>query len=323
MYQSQVLQDYLESIALLKAAGRPFPKDWRERLEAMVVYLDATCHPDGLPALFGDTSISCMPRKEQLVKLARELGIEPEFLAGCAGHEFPDSSYVMARNLRCGNCLILDSGAEGNALEAAHYHCQFFSYEMSLGGRRVVTDTGVLSYETGPDRALDRSSWAHNTISWKNREPAEIWSAFRLARRGQILRREVEFPATGALRFKGRMKGFYPGVARGCWERELGWMPEGRLEIVDTWLAPRSAGNIVSRIHFAPRLRLLHEGSGSWGIYADTGPKIALLQVYQGTAGLIKTPYHPSFGVSHERVCIEITLVKNSARYQILAALSR
>ncbi len=323
MYQAQVLLDYLESIALLKAAGRPFPKDWHKRLEAMVVYLDAICHPDGLPALFGDTSISCIPPKERLVKLARDLGIKTEFLDGCASHEFPDSSYVIARDLRRGNYLILDSGAQGNAIESAHYHCQFFSYELSLAGRRVVTDTGVSSYEIGPERTLNRSSWAHNTVSWKNREPAEIWGAFRLARRAQILCREVECAAAGALRFKGRMKGFYPGATRGCWEREVGWMPEGRLEIVDTWLAPKAIGNIVSRIHFAPGLRLSDEGGGNWGIYADTGPRISSLQVSQGTATLTRTPYHPSFGESHDRDCIEITLVKNSARYRILSALSQ
>jgi len=322
MYHAQVLLDYLESIALLEAGGRPCPKDWHDRLETMAVYLDAICHPDGLPALFGDTSISCTPPKERLAKLARELDMEPDFLDGCVSHEFPDSSYVMARDLRRGNYLILDSGAEGNAIEAAHYHCQSFSYELSLGGRRVVTDTGISSYEIGPERTLNRSSWSHNTVSWKDRELAEIWGAFRLARLAQILGREVECTTPGALRFKGRMRGFYPGANRGSWEREVDWTPEGRLQIVDTWLAPRAAESIVSRIHFAPGLRLCDESGGNYGVYLDTGPRIAMLQVGQGTATRTKTSYHPSFGESQERDCIEIALVKNSARYQIMSALS-
>lgn len=318
MYQAQVLLDYLESAALLRAAGRPVPNEWHQRLQAMVVYLDALHHPDGLPTLLGDTSISCLPPNEQLRKLAHELGVKPALLAGCGSHEFPDSAYVMARDLQRGNYLILDSGAKGDALEAAHHHCQLFSYELSLGGRRVVTDTGTLTYEAGPDRAYCRGSAAHNSVSWAGREQSEIWGAFRLARRARILHREVSCTSNGALRFEGRMKGFYPGRARGYWERKIDWKPDGRLDVSDTWLGPNLAQGVVSRVHFAPGLRLTDVGNGKWSVsLLNQGARIAFLQVRQGTGALKRTPYHPSFGERYERDCLEVALVKNFARYQI------
>jgi hypothetical protein len=318
MYQAQVLLDYLESVALLRAAGRPVPNDWHQRLQAMVVYLDALHHPDGLPTLLGDTSISCVPPNNLLRMLARELGVKPALLAGCASQEFADSAYVMARNLRRGNYLILDSGAKGDAIEAAHHHCQLFSYELSLGGRRVVTDTGTLTYEAGPDRAYCRGSAAHNSVSWTGREQSEIWGAFRLARRARMLHREVSCISNGALRFEGRMKGFYPGRARGYWKRKIDWQPDGRLDVSDTWLSPKLTQGVVSRVHFAPGLRLANDGDGKWIVsLLNQGDEIALLQVCQGTGAVKRTPYYPSFGERYERDCLEIALVKNIAQYQI------
>jgi hypothetical protein len=113
------------------------------------------------------------------------------------------------------------------------------------------------------------------------------------------------------------MRGFYPGRERGCWERKLSWEPEGRLEVTDTWLSPAAAAGVVSRVHFAPGLKLAGEGEGKWGVFLDQGPKIALVQVNEGTSVLIKTSYHPSFGESCARDCLEITMFDNSARYDI------
>jgi uncharacterized heparinase superfamily protein len=319
MYQAQVLLDYLESIALLKAAGREFPFAWNIRLESMCIYLEAMFHPDGLPTLFGDTSMSCVPPKNLWLKCAQAASISPEFLDDCAGIEFPETSYAVARNLARGNYLILDCGTTGDALEAAHYHCQIFAYEFSFAGRRVATDTGISTYEIGPQRAYCRSSLAHNTVSWRNHEQAEIWDSFRLARRAHILDREVKFGAPGVLQFTGQMRGFYPGRNRGSWERRLVWMPEGRISVCDTWLAPQANRDMVSRIHFAPDLKLAPAGDGSWEVREACGHQIASLRIRKGSSTLTKSPYHASFGKGCERQCVELMFVDNSVHYEIQA----
>jgi hypothetical protein len=316
MYQIQVFLDYLESINLLRATDRPVPESWYKCLREMAIFLDALYHPDGLPTLLGDTSLSGLPPRRQLLAFARELGIRPKLPDRRASREFPDTAYVVVRDLRRGNYLIMDSGAEGDAIEAAHYHCQVFSYELSLDGRRIVTDTGALSYEPGPDRAYCRSSAAHNTIAWDDHEQAEIWGAFRLARRAQILGRKICWES-GALRFEGRMKGFYPGPERGSWERRLQWLPSGKLDVMDTWLSPAAAAGVVSRVHFAPGLELVHEGDGRWGIHLKKGPKIASLRILDGRGTLKQSRYNPSFGESFDRDSLEISLVADCARYRI------
>ncbi len=317
MYQIQALLDYMESLHLLKASRRPVPGVWTRRLRGMAGFADACTHPDGLSALLGDTSLAGLPPKRQLLSFARELGIKPNLLTRQAAHGFPDSAYVVARDLNLGNYLIVDAGAEGDPLDAAHYHCQLFSYELSLEGRRIITDTGVFAFEAGADRTYCRSSAAHNTISWGTREPSEIQGAFRLARRAQILHRKVSPAASGGLRLEARMKGFYRGSEWGSWQRELRWAGRGILDIVDTWLHPRPARGLVTRIHFAPGLTLVAEGEGEWGIYLSRGPKVASLQVFAGKAALTTTDYYPSFGERIARSCLEISLVADEARYRV------
>ena len=135
MYHSQVLLDYLETIAMLRAAGRSFPDSWPIRVATMLVFLEAACHPDGSPALFGDTSLAGIPPPPSLIEFGKFLGVEASHPLDFILHEFPDSAYAMARNRSDGHYLTLDCGTRGDALEAAHYHCQIFSYEMSFAGQ--------------------------------------------------------------------------------------------------------------------------------------------------------------------------------------------
>jgi hypothetical protein len=252
-----------------------------------------------------------------VLALARELGIRPKRVNGCVTREFPDVAYVVGRDAQRGNYLILDCGAHGDALEAAHHHCQAFSYELSLEGRRLVTDTGIGSFEANPDRACGRSTAAHNTLSWRGREQAEFWDAFRIGRRARILHRRVHETAGGAFRFEGRMEGFYPGPDRGRWRRRLQWTPAGKLEVTDLWLSPRPAQDVVTNIHFAPGLNLANERTGTWGICISNGPRIATVVVLEGRGVLRKSPYYPSLGEKYERDCLEIALEAETARYQI------
>ena len=67
----------------------------------------------------------------------------------------------------------------------------FFSFELSLRGTRVVVDSGVSTYETGPMREYCRSTRAHNTVEIEGQDLVELWGAFRVGRRCRP--REVEW----------------------------------------------------------------------------------------------------------------------------------
>ena len=79
--------------------------------------------------------------------------------------------------------MIVDAGRIGPDYLPGHTHCDTLSYEMSIGGRRFAVNSGVFTYQ-GPERSWFRSTAAHNTVRIDGEEQHEIWSAFRVARRG-------------------------------------------------------------------------------------------------------------------------------------------
>ncbi len=82
-----------------------------------------------------------------------------------------------------GESLIVDCGLIAPDALPAHGHGDALSFEWSLGGRRVIVDTGVHEYCEGPRRTHARSTKAHNTVTIDGLDQAEFWKSFRLGRR--------------------------------------------------------------------------------------------------------------------------------------------
>jgi hypothetical protein len=66
-----------------------------------------------------------------------------------------------------------------------HAHADLLSFDASHGRHRVVTDTGTLLYDPGPDRQRIRGTAAHNTLQIDGQEQLEAWGSFRVGRRGR------------------------------------------------------------------------------------------------------------------------------------------
>jgi hypothetical protein len=312
MYHLQVLADYLEAMALLNGAGRSVPKDWPPRVAQMLAFAAALTHPDGDPAQFGDTALGMAPTASRLARVAVALGIP----ATRSADDFPETRYHVARNDEAESYLVVDAGPIGPALQPGHGHCQLFSYELSLAGRRVVTDSGVATYEEGAARIACRGTAAHNTVTWSGREQSEIWAAFRVARRATVSDVRVARPSSGALELSGRARGFFPGFRRGAFRRELRWSPAGALVVADFWEAPRRARGVASRIHFSPDLEPRLVAPNRWQLEAG-GRRVADVEVTCGDPHWMTSSYYPTFGVLHERPMLEIGLSGGSSEYRI------
>ena len=63
-----------------------------------------------------------------------------------------------------------------------HGHCDCFSFEFFHNNLPIIVNTGTSTYEYGDRRFKERSTSAHNTISFGGNEQDEIWSRFRVAR---------------------------------------------------------------------------------------------------------------------------------------------
>ena len=161
---------------------------------------------------------------------------------------FPDTGYAVIKSPESRSTLIFDCGALGPDYQPGHGHCDVLSYELSLHGQRVVVDTGVNTYEPGPERSYERSTTAHNTVRIDGEEQAEIWASFRVGRRPRVGR--IRGGSDGALPF---VAGEHDGY------RRLGVVHTRTIVLLrpDTWIVADLLGGsgthrVESFLHFHP-----------------------------------------------------------------------
>jgi uncharacterized heparinase superfamily protein len=187
MYHAQILEDLTEIRLLYDRMGlRLACADLLLRkIDSMTRFLRAILHPDGEIPLFNDSVLGgARPTRHLLAMTESPEGAnvesEPYTIV------FPESGYGVIRSAEARSTLIFDCGPLGPDYQPGHGHCDVLSYELSLGGQRVVVDTGVSTYGPAPERAYERSTAAHNTVRVDDEEQAEIWASFRVGRRPRV-----------------------------------------------------------------------------------------------------------------------------------------
>ena len=172
MYHLQVLEDLLDLQALGRATAcaLSISELLEERIASMACFTRSILHPDGEIPLFNDSALGSARPARELLTLAeawpsRETVSAARATVG-ASLDSPDltlladTGYAVIRDRPSNSCLIFDCGPLGPDSNPAHGHCDVLSYELSLFGHRVETDTGVSTYERGPERDYERSTAA-------------------------------------------------------------------------------------------------------------------------------------------------------------------
>jgi len=250
-------------------------------LRALLVSLRAATHPDGEIALFNDSAFGVVSSPARLQGLALGLGLR----AADPVRDLPVAGYFRLGS--GGDAVLFDAGLLGPDHLPAHAHCDALSFEMSLGGRRVVTDTGVDRYEAGRERTFQRSTAAHATLQVDGREQAETFGSFRMGRRPQVRGKRLDATAV-----EGEHDGFGP-VHR----RTLRW-EERRLRWVDV-LEGGDALPATVRVGLAPG----SEAEASWEgteIRLADGGRLAW-RTPPGTVTVERGVTCPRFGVQQTR----------------------
>lgn len=182
MYHAQTLADVVECVALLRLTGHKEPAGTEALIRRMVDFLVALSYPDGRLALFNDSAHTPETRPLPIISAARQLAgrNSGEFPAA-----FPSTGYFLWQSADGNEKLIVDAGPPSVSYNAAHAHCDLLSFELQIGGRPWIVDTGVHGYGGDQFRHYCRSTRAHNTLRIDGREQSEIWSTFRLGGAGR------------------------------------------------------------------------------------------------------------------------------------------
>ena len=200
MYHSIILEDFLDvwniwqcynekSIERSKEfdselAGLFSKINFPEKINAMLRWLSAMCHPDKKISLFNDAAFGIAPELDDLIDYADRLKLSgmPAMEKGIV--HLAESGYVRMQNDTV--TLFADVGEVGPSYLPAHAHADTLSFELSYGTQRVFVDSGTSCYGTGNKRLQQRKTFAHNTVVVDGADSSEVWKGHRVARRAHV-----------------------------------------------------------------------------------------------------------------------------------------
>ncbi|MCO8123453.1 heparinase II/III family protein [Stieleria sp. TO1_6] len=90
-----------------------------------------------------------------------------------------------------GDRLLFDTGPLACDHLPAHGHADLLQITATIGGREAIVDTGNFEYSPTPMRQRCRSTAAHNVLQLGDQEQCDLWSSFRMGRRGHPVWRQT------------------------------------------------------------------------------------------------------------------------------------
>jgi uncharacterized heparinase superfamily protein len=303
MYHSICVTDYLDVLNLVESSRTAVNSEEIAKIKrtmmASLNFLHALCFPDQDIPLFNDSAFGIAPSPSQIFSYAkRVMGYEtPARATGLVLYELSESGYYVCRNGE--DMIVIDCGCIGPDYQPGHGHCDTLSYELAIGGRRVIIDSGAFDYEPSSERAYARSTRAHNTVVVDGGDQSEMWRVFRVARRAKPLRSFFKKQVDGTLMFEGAHNGYTKLAGKPIHKRHMVYDGQGSWVIKDM-LEGRGAHRIESYVHIHPDFHVVRIGA-CIGIIAPTGHTIAIIEpLGPCDTRLEQGWYFPEFGLKIE-----------------------
>lgn len=240
MYHQIILYRLLDSINLVK--NNSF---WnhelfvflRHKAALMSGWLKKVSWSDGAIPLLNDSAFGIAPSTIQLLEYASSLGIQPDVIV------LKESGYrkIKGKNLE----LFFDIGKIGPNYQPGHAHADTFNFELYIGGKPVLVDTGTSTYERGSRRKFERSTAAHNTVEINGFNQSEIWASHRVGKRANVkLIVDNELECTAIHDGYKKLNILH--------QRSFKRISDSRIDIDDTIISGNSLYSAIARIHFHP-----------------------------------------------------------------------
>lgn len=262
-----------------------------------IAWLEAMCHPDGDVSFFNDATFGVGPRLDQIRAYAKQCRLVTAGDAAVNGLTLLEDTGFCVMMCEPGAKAIADVGSLGPRCQPGHAHAGTLSFELSVGGQRVVVNSGVSTYALGPERHWERSTVSHSTVEVAGTNSSEVWASFRVGRGARIVRRAVS--SNGSLH---EVKATHDGYARPplavLHTRQCSLHPGG-MAITDT--LSRGGREAICRMYLHPDV--VAESAESWRLPDGT---MICMAVQGGLAQVRSAEWHPAFGESLKTTCIEL-----------------
>jgi uncharacterized heparinase superfamily protein len=277
MYHAICLKDLFEVQLLL---GDEAPSWLGDAVARMAGLLDSLLLGDGDLPLLGDGWLGEVEVAPLLAACRDRVGRLPP----PADPERHGGIVALGRG---GVRAVMRAGPHGPDYLLGHAHADLLSFDLSVGARRVVTDTGTGCYAAGPERQQLRSTAAHNTLEVDGQEQIEAWASFRVGRRGRA--RVCAQGSDDVWSWVWASHDAFAWLSGRPVHQRLLAVCERAVLVLDA-LTGTGWHRVASRLH-------LHPAAG------DAGSRVSALGAQ---AQLRRAPYYERFGETREMTRIEV-----------------
>jgi hypothetical protein len=147
--------------------------------ELMISWLKAISYDDGSYPHFNDSTNGIAPEVFQLLNYAKSLNLSIHQT------KLNDSGYRRFKNKNFD--VTVKAGKIGPDYIPAHAHADSLNFVCSFKGSAFLVDPGISTYENNQIRKNERSSNYHNVVATKNQNTSQIWGAFRVGSRSNVM----------------------------------------------------------------------------------------------------------------------------------------
>lgn len=297
MYHRIILEDVLRVFVVLDSAGYGTEADsLLPTVRSMAAAMENIERGFDAVPLFNDAGNNVSKVKEQLLAAAKRLcGYE-----STSRTSFPEAGYF---KLYSGNCAALfDCGEIGPVYMGGHSHCDCLSFELSVGGHKIFSNSGTGQYQ-GTKRKFFRSTRAHNTLMVDDSEQSELWGEHRAARRISHVKAENA---------DGGIIGQYRSYQRDWFRRKLEWKEDIFIILDNVEAGDRSdRQSHVARQFFHLVPGYSYECDGDWLYVKDVNKTVAEIKIPEGSRQIIHregelTEYAEDFGQYLHKEVLEV-----------------
>ena len=306
MYHSLILVDMLDMVNLIRAYPSKVSDNFsillNKHLPKMISFMEAMAHPDGGVSFFNDSVNGIAPAKNKIESYARILGYQHNSfdIKKFQVINNANSGYICAQ---AGNTkLIFDASPVGYSCNPGHAHADTLSFELSIAQQRVFVNSGISEYELSKRRLLQRKTLSHNTVEINDKDSSQVWGAFRVANRAEIINRSIHQTNSGI--YLSAMHNGYKDLLSGCnITRNIDYS-NNNLIIHDS--IEGSYKKAISRLHFHPDILITIKGKT---LTATSSDFLMTCDLKNKLFSLSESEYSPEFGLILKNKVLETEII--------------
>jgi len=307
MYHAIFLEDLLDMVNVFHRYEHSIPSKMEAAIQSMFSWMKVMTHPDGEISLFNDAALGVAANFNELEQYANRLGFNLKNEQATDLIHLKNSGYIRATNREA--LLIFDAAHIGPAYIPGHAHADALSIEFSLFGNRVIVNSGTSCYGTGEERLRQRSTLSHSTVEINGKNSSEVWGGFRVARRAKPIHPRAWKNAAG-LHARCAHDGYKRLKGKPIHHREF-VLREKTLKIIDC--IDGEYKTAVGRFFLHPSTQVEIDADKQTGKLLLPDGNSVILQVDGCEVQIVKSTYHPEFGISIKNYCLEFTFIKPQA----------